>query len=96
MENKSINNPGPDARNLGPRARKQFAPADFETTRPDGRYEFYPEPKLAVRMMMLVPNSAANEKAKVPAMVALPGSGASLESLAGEPDDYVCHFPARN
>jgi hypothetical protein len=59
-------------------------------------YEFYPEPKLAVRMMMLVPDAAAEGKAKVPAMVSLPGSGASLESLAGEPDEYVCHFPARN
>ena len=29
-------------------------------------------------------------------MVSLPGSGASLESLAGEPDEYVCHYPARN
>ena len=56
-------------------------------------YEFYPEPKLAVRMMMLVPDAAAEGKAKVPAMVSLPGSGASLESLAGEPDEYVCHSP---
>ena len=59
-------------------------------------YEFYPEPKLAVRMLMLVPNMAAEGKAIVPAMVSLPGSGASLESLAGEPDEYVCHFPDRN
>ena len=59
-------------------------------------YEFYPEPKLAVRMMMLVPDAAAEGKAKVPAMVSLPGSGASLESLAGEPDDYACRYPARN
>ena len=47
------------------------------------RYEFYPEPRLAVRMMMLVPDAA--KARKVPAMVALPGSGASLESLVGEP-----------
>jgi hypothetical protein len=59
-------------------------------------YEFYPEPRLAVRMLMLVPDAAAEGKAKVPAMVSMPGSGASLESLAGEPDEYVCHFPARN
>ncbi len=167
MDSKASNHSGPDARNLGPHARNQFRPEDFETTRPDGRYEsdvawatdmvmnmkpalsldaverpedfpvwrakvraklrellqipdplpkvefrllseeprdgyrlrryeFYPEPKLAVRMMMLVPDSAADGQAKVPAMVALPGSGASLESLAGEPDEYVCHFPARN
>lgn len=158
---------GPDAKNLGPRTRGHFMPEDFETQRPDGRYEsdvawahelvrsmkpvlsldtvehprdfpawrasvreklrellqvpdplpkvefkllaeeprdgyrlrtyeFYPEPKLAVRMMMLVPDAAAEGRAKVPAMVSLPGSGASLESLAGEPDEYVCHFPARN
>ena len=58
-------------------------------------YEFYPEPKLAVRMLMLVPD-AASGKAKVPAMVSMPGSGSSLESLAGEPDEYVCGFPSRN
>ena len=158
---------GPDAKNAGPRTREYFMPEDFETQRPDGRYEsdvawahelvrsmkpvlsldtvahprdfpawrasvreklrellqvtdplpkiefkllteeprdgyrlrtyeFYPEPKLAVRMMMLVPDAAAEGRTKVPAMVSLPGSGASLESLAGEPDEYVCHFPARN
>ena len=59
-------------------------------------YEFYPEPKLAVRMLMLVPDAAAEGMVRAPAMVSLPGSGASLESLAGEPDEYVCRFPARN
>ena len=129
---------GPDTKNLGPHARGNFMPEDFEESRPDGRYEnnlawahamvrsmqpvysldkvkapkdfpkwrakvrsklrellqvpsplpkvefkllkeeprdgyrlrtyeFYPEPKLAVRMMMLVPDAAAAGKAKVPA-----------------------------
>ena len=59
-------------------------------------YEFYPEPKLAVRMLMLVPDEAAEGKVRAPAMVSLPGGGASLESLAGEPDEYPCRFPSRN
>ncbi len=60
------------------------------------RYEFYPEARLAVPILVLVPERAINDESKVPAVVCLPGSGASLNSLAGEPDEYGNHYPARN
>lgn len=60
------------------------------------RYEFCPEERLVVSILVLVPNGAIVGKAKVPAVVCLPGSGASLNSLAGEPDEYGNHYPARN
>lgn len=60
------------------------------------RYEFYPEARLAVPILVLVPERAVADKTKVPAVVCLPGSGASLNSLAGEPDEFGNHYPARN
>lgn len=60
------------------------------------RYEFYPEARLAVPILVLVPESVLVGQTKVPAVVCLPGSGASLNSLAGEPDAYGNHYPARN
>ena len=60
------------------------------------RYEFYPEEALAVPILVLEPSCALQTGAKVPAVVCLPGSGASLDSLAGEPDDSANRFPLRN
>jgi len=62
------------------------------------RYEFYPEERLAVPILVLVPEAVLRENRRVPAMVCLPGSGASLNSLAGEPEpkEYNSHYPARN
>ena len=60
------------------------------------RYEFYPEARLAVPILVLVPENAISGKAKVPAVVCMPGSGASLNSLAGEPDEFGNRYPARN
>lgn len=60
------------------------------------RYEFYPEARLVIPILMLVPESAIAEKRKVPAVVCMPGSGASLLSLAGEPEEFGNHYPARN
>jgi len=62
------------------------------------RYEFYPEDRLVIPILVLVPEAVIREKRKVPAMVCMPGSGASLNSLAGEPEpkEYSSHYPARN
>ena len=60
------------------------------------RYEFYPEERLAIPILVLVPESAITGQRRVPAVVCLPGSGASLNSLAGEPDEFGNHYPARN
>ena len=60
------------------------------------RYEFYPEEALAVPILVLVPERVIAAKAKVPAVVCMPGSGASLNSLAGEPDPYFTRYPLRN
>ena len=60
-------------------------------------YEFYPEDGLAVRTLVLVPDSA--RPGKTPMVVCLPGTAGSLESLAGEPDPYLGEwpvFPLRN
>lgn len=60
------------------------------------RYEFYPEDNLVVPALVLVPDEALRPGAKVPAVVCLPGSFASLESLAGEPDRHFTRYPLRN
>ena len=60
------------------------------------RYEFHPEEALAVPVLVLVPEDAIASGRKVPAVVCMPGSGASLNSLAGEPDSSANHFPLRN
>ncbi len=60
------------------------------------RYEFSPEERLVVPILVLVPERAIADGARVPAVICMPGSGASLNSLAGEPDDYANHFPLRN
>ena len=60
------------------------------------RYEFCPEERLAIPILMLVPEDVIAEGRKVPAVVCMPGSGASLLSLAGEPDEFGNHYPARN
>ena len=60
------------------------------------RYEFYPEDRLAIPILVLIPEKVLKENLKAPAVVCLPGSGASLSSLAGEPDEFGNHYPARN
>ncbi|HOE61782.1 MAG TPA: alpha/beta hydrolase family protein [Candidatus Latescibacteria bacterium] len=60
------------------------------------RYEFYPEERLAIPILVLVPENAIAGKKRVPAVVCMPGSGASLNSLAGEPDEFGNRYPARN
>lgn len=60
------------------------------------RYEFYPEERLVVPILLLVPEKVIEERRKVPAVVCMPGSGASLLSLAGEPEEFGNHYPARN
>ena len=60
------------------------------------RYEFYPEERLAIPILVLVPEKVIEERQKVPAVVCMPGSGASLLSLAGEPEEFGNHYPARN
>lgn len=60
------------------------------------RYEFVPEERLVVPILVLVPESAIAAGTRVPAVVCLPGSGASLNSLAGEPDEFGNRFPERN
>lgn len=60
------------------------------------RYEFMPEPRLVVLILLLVPEEVVRTGRRVPAVICLPGSGASLSSLAGEPDRYACRYPIRN
>ena len=58
-------------------------------------YEFYPWEGLAVKTMILVPDSA--RPGKTPVVVCLPGSGGSFQGLAGEPNDpYMTRYPVRN
>ncbi len=71
-----------------------------ETLARDGyrllKYELYPEPYLAVPFWMLVPEAAFREHRKLPAVICSPGSGASIASLAGEPDNSINRYPYRN
>lgn len=60
------------------------------------KYEFYPEPYLAVPIFVLIPDSVLASKKPAPAVICSPGSGASLYSLAGEPDNYINRYPKRN
>lgn len=58
-------------------------------------YEFYPYEGLAVKAMMLFPDGA--KPGKTPVVVCLPGSGSSLQGLAGEKGDpYWTRYPVRN
>ena len=60
------------------------------------RYEFYPEDFLAVPIIMVVPEDVIQTGRRVPAVICSPGSGAGLDSLAGEPDDNYNRYPVRN
>ena len=60
------------------------------------RYEFQPEERLVVPVLVLVPEKAIATGSRVPAVICMPGSGAGLNSLAGEPDTSYNHFPLRN
>ncbi len=57
-------------------------------------YEWYPFERLAVKIMMLVPDTA--KPGRTPAVICMPGGGGSLEGLAGEPDPYYTRYPIRN
>ena len=58
-------------------------------------YEFYPHELLAVKTLFLVPDGA--KPGKTPAVICLPGSGASIWGLAGEKGDpYYTRYPIRN
>lgn len=57
-------------------------------------YEFYPWEGLAVKTVVLVPDGA--KPGKTPVVVCMPGSGGSLQGLAGEPDPYWTRYPVRN
>lgn len=59
-------------------------------------YEFYPEEFLAVPFLMLVPEDVIVTGRKAPAVICNPGSGSSMEALAGEPDTHPNRYPMRN
>lgn len=59
-------------------------------------YEFYPEENLAVPFLMLIPDDVLDGVRKAPAVICNPGSGAGMESLAGEPSMYPNRYPLRN
>ena len=54
-------------------------------------YEFYPFEKLAVKTMILVPDNA--KLGKTPMMICMPGSGGSLEVVAGEQCRHIGEAP---
>ena len=61
------------------------------------KYEFSPRTNLVTEMWMLVPNAALKAAAgTVPAVVCVPGTNASLASLADEPDGAFIRYPLRN
>jgi len=61
------------------------------------RYAFSSRPRLVSNVLMLVPDAATNAAPhSVPAVVCVPGTGASLASLAGEPEDRFNRYPIRN
>lgn len=61
------------------------------------KYEFSARPRLVTEMWMLVPDAAKDApEGTVPAVVCVPGTNASLASLAGEPDGQFNRYPLRN
>lgn len=61
------------------------------------KYEFSSRTNLITEMWMLVPNAALKAPAgSVPAVVCVPGTNASLASLANEPDNDFIRYPLRN
>ena len=57
-------------------------------------YECHPYSRAAVRAWVLVPDGA--KPGKTPVVFCLPGSGGSLEGLAGDKDPYFTRYPIRN
>lgn len=57
-------------------------------------YEWYPFERLAVRLLMLVPDNV--RPGRTPAVICKPGGGGSVEGLAGEKNPYFTMFPLRN